>query len=207
MVMHFLTEISGPPVDPLPPSWIFDRIEQWANLFPDRFAFAFDDQNSVREYRYADVVSETNAIAAGLVRKGIQPGERIGILMENIPEWAFVLLGAMRMGAITVPLATLLPESHLSRIVEHSDCRMIFADDANLETARKVASHSGALVVAISDWPSFKVREARSASTYRFNADADVLIIYTSGTTGDPKGVELTMSNLIYEISGIVELI
>src|ERR1043165_3258740 len=100
MVMHFLTEISGPPLgDPLPGSWIFDRIEQWANRFPDRFAFALDDQNTVTEFRYIDVLDESNAIAAGLVAKGVQVGDRVGILMENTPQWVFVLLGAMRMGA------------------------------------------------------------------------------------------------------------
>src|SRR5262245_23169324 len=138
--MHFLTETSGAPLgNPLPASWIFNRIEQWANRFPDRFAFALDDQHSVREYRYTDVLDEANAIAAGLIAKGIQPGDRIGILMEIIPQWVFVLLGAMRMGAVTVPLATLLPESHLNRIVEHSGCRIIFADEANLDAARNVA--------------------------------------------------------------------
>src|SRR5262245_46301653 len=137
MVMHFRTETSGPPwAESLPSSWIFDRIEQWAARFPDRFAFALDDQQTVREYGYSDVRSESAAVAAGLAARGIDPGDRVGILMENIPEWVFVLLGAMRLGAVTVPLATLLPESHLDRIVEHAGCRIIFADETNLETAR-----------------------------------------------------------------------
>ncbi len=208
MVMHFRTEISGPPwEESLPPSWIFDRIEQWAARFPDRFAFALDDQQTVREYRYADVLSESDAIAAGLASHGINPGDRVGILMENIPQWVFVLLGAMRRGAVTVPLATLLPESHLDRIVQHAECRMIFADETNLETARNVAERCGAVVVGLSEWPQFQVRDRRSPATRPISDESTALIIYTSGTTGDPKGVQLTITNLNYEISAIVELL
>src|SRR5215471_790179 len=48
--MEFQTEVSGPPLtDPPPPSWIFDRLEEWTRRFPDRFAFAQDRQNSDKE--------------------------------------------------------------------------------------------------------------------------------------------------------------
>jgi long-chain acyl-CoA synthetase len=204
--MHFLTETSGPPLRaPLPASWMFDKLEEWATRFPDRFAFALDDQGSVREYRYADVLAEANAVAAGLVAAGVLPGDRVGILMENIPQWAFVLLGAMRMGAVTVPLATALPETHLERIVVHSGCRMIFADDANLETACRLGGHHNIRVIALSDWPDFLVPDSASRLLPPADTEATALIIYTSGTTGDPKGVQLTIANLNYEISGIVE--
>ena len=97
--MRFLTEVSGPPVQDQPPaSWIFDQIEEWGKRFPDRFAFALDDQTSLREFRYADVLKEANGIAAGLAARGIKPADRIGILMENIPQWVFAFLGAMRFG-------------------------------------------------------------------------------------------------------------
>jgi long-chain acyl-CoA synthetase len=204
--MQFLTEVSGPPVgEALPASWIFDRIEEWADRFPDRFAFALDDQTSVRQFRYRDVLDEAGGIAAGLAARGMRPGDRIGILMENIPEWVFAFLGAMRFGATTVPLATTLPESHLIRILKHSECRLIFADAHNLEKARNIAAQAGSEVIALSDWPDFQVRGSGSAGSYPLNGDATALLIYTSGTTGDPKGVELPLRNLAYEIRGIVE--
>src|SRR5947208_3003640 len=107
--MQFQTEVSGPPITDVPPaSWIFDQLDEWIKRFPDRFAFALDQQANTREYSYADVLIESSAIAAGLIAEGVQGGDRIGILMENIPEWVFVLLGVMRTGAVTVPLATTL---------------------------------------------------------------------------------------------------
>ena len=120
--MKHLTEAEGPPLTELPaPSWIFDRIEEWAGRFPRRFAFAIDRQDHVDEYTYTDVLKQADAFAAELAALGIKPGDRIGILMENIPEWVFVLLGAMRFGAVTVPFPTTLPEPHLVRIAQHAD--------------------------------------------------------------------------------------
>ncbi len=203
--MQFLTEVAGPPLRDVPaPSWIFDRIEEWARRSPGRFAFAIDNQTSVQEYRYSDVLEQSAIIAELLQSRGIQPGDRIGILMENIPQWVFILLGAMRFGAITVPLATTLPENQLLHIAAHSECRLVFADDANLQKAQNVASHLGAQTIALPDWPR-EIQNPKSGFRNSLRGDATVLLIYTSGTTGDPKGVQLTMLNLIYEIRGVVE--
>ena len=89
------------------------------------------------------MLQRADDIAAELSAKGIQPGDRVGILMENIPQWVFVLLGAMRIGAITVPLATTLPQTSIRLIAEHAACRVIFADEANREKAAAVAKDLG----------------------------------------------------------------
>ncbi len=116
--MGFLTEISGPPVTAdLPARWIFDRLEEWAQQFPNQLAFAIDRRDGVEEHRYADVLDHVNAIVMDFQHHGIQRGDKVGILMENIPQWVFVLLAAMKMGAVTVPLATTLPENSLRLIV------------------------------------------------------------------------------------------
>src|SRR5206468_758453 len=108
--MGFLTEISGPPVPAdLSARWIFDRLEEWAEQSPNRLAFAIDRRDGVEEHRYADVLDHVNAIVLELQQHGIERGDKVGILMENIPQWVFVLLGAMRMGAVTVPHATRQP--------------------------------------------------------------------------------------------------
>src|SRR6478672_13683292 len=99
--MSFLTEVSGPPVtDALPPQWIFEQIEAWANRVPDRAAFVLDSHDRIDEFRYADVLEQAEAIASELEARGIRPGDRIGIVMENTPQWVFVLLGAMQLGII-----------------------------------------------------------------------------------------------------------
>ena len=137
--MTFRTEISGPDITDAPArTWIFDQIEDWAGRSPDRIAFVLDHHDKVQEYRYADVLSQAGGIAATLTAQGIERGDHVGVLMENVPQWVFVLLGAMRVGAVTVPLATTLPENSIRLIAEHAGCKVIFADDPNWEKAAKV---------------------------------------------------------------------
>src|SRR6266581_4275575 len=201
--MGFLTEVSGPPITDTPSArWIFERIEEWAARSPDRLAFAVDHQDKVEEYRYGEVLKHADAIAGELAARGIKPGDRIGILMENVPQWVLVLLGAMKAGAVTVPLATLLPESSLQVIGKHAGCRLIFSDATNWDKAARVAGMLGCPVL-----PASEIRDSRF-EIRNFPApsgDDTAILIYTSGTTGDPKGVELTFKNLVHEIQSALE--
>jgi long-chain acyl-CoA synthetase len=203
--MRFITEFGAePPLSAPVPGWIFHRIEEWVRRYPERPAFTLDDQDRTQQYRYADVLKESATVAAALGSIGIGRGDRVGILMENTPQWVFVLLGAMRLGAITVPLATTLPEPALAIIGRHAGCKVIHTDDTNLEKARAVGAAIGC---------SIATREESSRTTADVFMFAPVsgkdtaLLIYTSGTTGNPKGVELTFDNLNYEIQGTLEIL
>ena len=135
--MSALTEISGPPADAtVTGRWIFDRIEEWAKRGPHRSAFVLDHADRLEEYTYADVLRLTDHIAAGLEARGVRRGDRVGILMENVPHWVFALLGILRIGGVVVPLAPALPESSVQRLCTHSECRLVFSDAQNLEKAR-----------------------------------------------------------------------
>ncbi len=208
--MGFLTDVSGTAVvDPPSPNWIFERIEDWSKQFPEKIAFAADHQDRVDEYRYADVLNQAQHIASALTASGIQKGDRIGILMENIPEWVFVLLGAMRIGVITVPLATTLPENSLVLIANHAGCKLIFADDANWEKAKTVSAEISCDVVnaGIKPATTYRADSAVAGLIPAFTAHDTAIIVYTSGTTGNPKGVELTYDNLNHEIRGAIEML
>ena len=202
--MGYLKEVSGPPVtDLLPPHWIFDRIEEWVKRLPGHIAFAADHQDRVDEYRYEDVLERANAIAAGLRERGIQHGDRVGILMENIPEWVFVLLGAMRVGAVTVPLPTALAENSIHLLAEHAGCKIIVADEQNWEKAKQVSSALACILVRGDQIGSSKY----GVPDLSISPSDTAIIIYTSGTTGNPKGVELTFNSLNHEIRGAIELL
>jgi long-chain acyl-CoA synthetase len=199
--MNARTEISGLPVDPgVNSRWIFDRLEDWARKGPQRCAFVLDHSDRVEEYTFADVLRFTNHIAAGLEARGIRRGDRVGILMENVPHWVFALLGVLRIGGVVVPLATALPEPSLKRLCAHSECRLVFSDSQNLEKARCISAD-------VIELPADRILSFEGAPTpfQQPRDDETALIIYTSGTTGDPKGVELTALNLAHEIRGCAE--
>src|SRR5579862_4795697 len=144
--MPFLTATTGPPLtEALPSLWLFEQIEAWSRRAPERFAFVLDHQDRLEQYRYSDVLDQAAAMASHLMGQGIRRGDRIGILMENTPQWVFVLLGAMQIGAVTVPLATTLPEDAIERIVTHAGCRIVFADEANWTKGCNVARTVGAI--------------------------------------------------------------
>ena len=212
--MTFRTEISGPDITDAPArTWIFDQIEDWAGRSPDRIAFVLDHHDKVQEYRYADVLSQAGGIAATLIAQDIERGDHVGVLMENVPQWVFVLLGAMRVGAVTVPLATTLPENSIRLIAEHAGCKVIFADEPNWEKAAKVGAALGCKVLPAKMEHGTAERKRDSAQPKEWNMEHlkliqgcdTALLIYTSGTTGSPKGVELSFDNLHYEIRGAIE--
>ena len=202
--MTFLPQVSGPPItDVLPAHWIFDRIAEWAKRSPHRLAFVADHQDRVEEYRYNEVLEQANRIAAGLQQRGVRQGDRVGVLMENIPEWVFVLLGAMKLGAVTVPLPTTLPANSIRLLVGHAKCKVVVADEQNWEKAHQVAGEVGCSPVHRSQIGDSKSDIPGSSS----NPSDTAILIYTSGTTGNPKGVELTFDNLNHEIRGAIELL
>ena len=211
--MTFRTEVAGPASEALAPDWIFDQIQEWARRSPDRVAFVIDQKDKVEEYRYADVLDRADEFASALISKGIQLGDHIGILMENVPQWVFALLGAMRIGAVTVPLATALPENSIQLIAEHAGCKVLVADETNWEKASHVAAGLGAHLLCPSALGEVREAQARQRAALpddrpRRSQSAPTetaLLIYTSGTTGNPKGVELTFDNLNHEIQGAIE--
>ena len=144
------------------------------------------------------------AISSALAAKGVRAGDHVGILMENVPQWVFVLLGAMRIGVVTVPLATTLPENSLRVIAEHARCKLIFADEPNWEKASTVAAAVGCEVAS----PDATAPRPGTGGVESAKGEGSqtAILIYTSGTTGNPKGVELTFDNINHEVQGCVEL-
>ncbi len=200
-----------------------------ADALPHRPAIRLDETILT----YADLDSGS-AQAAGLLReRGVRPGDRVAIMLPNIPEFAVVYYGVLRAGAVVVPMNPLLKEREVAYYLGDSEARLIFAWQGFADEAVAGAERVGADCVLVDadcvlvDASAASGRSAAESAVKRpeprGTAFADLLaaatpvadvvdrdgsdtavLLYTSGTTGQPKGAELTHANLMTNVDIMV---
>jgi long-chain acyl-CoA synthetase len=149
---------------------------------------------------YGQLVSR-GAIIAGRLRDayGLIPGDRVALVMRNVPEYALLLLAGWHAGLTMVPANAKLHPRELEYILGHSGARVAFvtADlidgvgllEQSVETLERVVEVGGA------DYR--KLLEGDPAAMTEVAADDVAWLFYTSGTTGQPKGAMLSHRNLL----------
>src|SRR5829696_155238 len=161
---------------------------------PDRPAVRLDDL--VLTYAFLDAGV---ARAAGLLRaKGVGPGDRVGLQMPNVPYFPVLYFGALRLGAVVVPMNPLLKSREVAYHLSDSGAKVLLAWHGFAEAAEAGAEQAGADCVIATPGefePLLGAADPVEENTERADDDPAV-IIYTSGTTGTPKGATLTHSNL-----------
>ncbi len=165
-----------------------------AARLPERQALRLEDL----QLTYAQF-DEASARAAGLLRElGVQAGDRVALMLPNIPQFPVLLYGALRAGAVVVPMNPLLKRRETTFLLRDCDGSAIFAFPGFDEAARDGADAAGATCVVVMPG-EFEERLAAVeplADIAPVDPDTTAMIVYTSGTTGTPKGAELTHHNL-----------
>ncbi|HEV3129655.1 MAG TPA: long-chain fatty acid--CoA ligase [Solirubrobacteraceae bacterium] len=138
-------------------------------------------------------------LAALLRQRGVRPGDRVGVMLPNVPEFAIAYYGALRAGAVVVPMNPLLKEREVAFYLADSGAQVVFGWPEMAESVRAGAQAAGAECIVVGPHGSFAELLADQAPlkdvAERKPEDVAVLL-YTSGTTGTPKGAQLTHSNL-----------
>ena len=165
-----------------------------AERHPDRPALKLDD--AVVTYALLD---ELSARVAGLLReRGVEPSDRVGIMLPNVPYFAVCYYGVLRAGAVVVPMNVLLKGREVAFYLGDPQAKLLFAWHQFAEPAEEGAAEAGAQCVLVKPGEFEQLLasvEPRPEMVDRDPSDTAV-ILYTSGTTGTPKGAELTHSNL-----------
>lgn len=155
-----------------------------------------------------EVIEKSEALASGLIKRGIRAGDKIAIISENRPEWLIADLAIQQIGAISVPLYPNSVWSDYKYIFNHAEVKMVFF--SNTEIGNKVL----AALNGNDSIHSFSFDNASAHLSFddlfenEINPDLEKLrlavkpeemftIIYTSGTTGKPKGVMLSHNNVV----------
>jgi long-chain acyl-CoA synthetase len=160
----------------------------------DHVAIKFDDV----ELTYSQLDGASAHIAGLLREKGVSPGDRVGIMLPNVPYFPVCYYGVLRAGATVVPMNVLLKRREVEFYLSDPGAKVLFAWDDFREDAEGGADAAGAecVVVVPGEFEQI-VGKAEPDTDVVDTADDDTaVILYTSGTTGTPKGAELTHANL-----------
>jgi len=174
---------------------ISSLLDQAAAEYPDRAALRMDDL----VLSYAQLREAAGRMSTLLRSLGVEPGDRVGLMLPNVPAFPIAFYGALAAGAVVVPMNPLLKSREVSYYLGDSEARAVIAWHAATGEAAKGAADAGAQMIA-AETPDLSglLEETTAApgSSDRGDLD-DAVILYTSGTTGRPKGAELTHAGLV----------
>jgi long-chain acyl-CoA synthetase len=171
---------------------------------PDHVAVKLDDI----ELSYAMLHGATAHIAGLLAAHGFQRGDRVGIMLPNVPYFPVCYYGVLRAGGIVVPMNVLLRTREVAYYLSDSGAKLLFAWHGFAEDAQAGAAQAGAECLLVEPGSfEHQVGSATPDTAVADTADDDTaVLLYTSGTTGQPKGAELTHANLTLNARGSADL-
>ena len=180
----------------------------------NRLALIYEKEDgSTAQYTFDDLKLLSNRFANALQAAGLQPGDRLGILLPQSPETAIAHLSAYKTGSVVIPLFTLFGTDALEYRLADSEARMVVTDQANLDKMLQIrASLPDLKHIFVVDFNSetnitdfWQALQAGSDSLTPFptRSSDPALIIYTSGTTGPPKGALHAHRTLLGHLPGV----
>lgn len=196
-----------------------DCFQKTLERYPNKNALLFKKGDRYHSVDWSSFAYEVRCVAKGLLRFGLAKGERIALLSENRPEWVYVDMAALRIGAVTVPLYISMTPEEIAYIL--NDAGVMFIAVSNLlllEKIRKIKLQ----VLSLKKIIFFEETSLRESSEdlltlselkkqggtiseselekIKVSDEEVATFLYTSGTTGQPKGVILTHKNFVSNI-------
>lgn len=195
------------------PTRLSDLIHLQAASFPLERAFGHRVNGEWKYYSTGEVIELANKVSRGLLKLGINKGDRIGVAVtQNRPEWTILDIGIQQIGAINVPVYATITAEDYTYIFNDSETQYCFVGGGDLYEKVKKAQTN---VPSLKEVYSFDQKEGQrfweeifadegqgEVDALRSSVKAEDLatIIYTSGTTGVPKGVMLSNHNIISNV-------
>ena len=197
--------------DPQTTVSVGDLVRDTARRIPDKTALIFHDQ----PIKYAEVDREIERAAAGFASLGIKRGDRVAVLVHNVPHFVYAYHGLLRTGAVMIPLNTMYTSEEVSFILADADARAVVVAEPFVGTVEGlrdtlpmlehvIVAGTRAPIGAIT-WEQMLGRGGE-APMVAPGPDDLAVVAYTSGTTGRPKGAMLTHGNLLANLDQMTQV-
>jgi long-chain acyl-CoA synthetase len=170
---------------------------------------------------YAELDAAVNRLANALVGLGLRPGNKVLLMLPNLPEFVICYYGILKAGGVVVPVNVLYKAGELEFLLADSESAVCLAWSEVLPEAleacrrvpgcRHLVAVAGCKAAPAGDKPVHSYDELVRAAAADFDmvqpsADDTAAIVYTSGTTGKPKGAELTHFSQFFQCRVLPEL-
>ncbi len=174
--------------------------EEALSKFPEKPALVFEG----RQITYAELNRRVNSISDSLLKLGLNKGDRVAVLLHNLPEFIELYFASAKAGTVFVPINNLLSRRNLTEIFEYIKPRALIFDRDFGDTIQSVLPalkyiefpvevHGGS--PAFKQYEELVVRGEEKEPNVRVSDSDLVSIFLTSGTTGRPKGAMRTHSD------------
>lgn len=162
------------------------------------------DDGSWQSWSRIRVQQAVLRVAAWLESEGIKPGDRVGILGHNCPEWFIADFAILRLGAVTVPAYFTDPAEAVRYVFDNAEVSLVFVEEG--EQQDKLEGIEKPIITFHGRQKSVVATAANEYWDNQLSAPCPnreqlATLIYTSGTTGHPKGVMLTHDNLLTDLA------
>jgi long-subunit acyl-CoA synthetase (AMP-forming) len=149
---------------------------------------------------WADYAQRVERIAGGLAQRGVRPGDTVGLMLVNRPEFHLLDTALLHMGATPFSIYNTSSPEQIAYLFSNAENRLVLTERRFVDTLKAAGTDVEILVIEDGlpdgDHPDFE-------AAWRAVQPSDIAtLIYTSGTTGPPKGVQLSHANLMAGLSG-----
>ncbi len=202
----------------------FDFAHRYLKKFPKDDNFAMKVNGTWVKTSTLQYITQANKISRGLLKLGIKPGDKIGLISHNNrTEWPIMDVGMSQIGVISVPVYPTISEEDYEYIFNNAEIKYCFVSDKELydkltSVKPKIASLNGIFTFEdVKGAPNWKeildLGEDESTQSEvedlsnTIKAEDVATLIYTSGTTGRPKGVMLTHNNIVENVMNSIPIL
>jgi len=193
-----------------------------ARRMPDKIAYRYFDDHLCewRELTWHEMEHEIARWQAAMLHEGLQPGDRVAIMLKNAPHWVQFDQAALGMGLVTVPLYVSDRPENVAHVLRDSGARMLLIDNAThwhplheacngIDTLTRIVTlrtppegDTDERLRGVDEWLP---EDPNGFHHLVSDPDALATIVYTSGTTGKSKGVMLSHRNLLSNSAGALQ--